>query len=87
MQEYWQSNLDAGGSLFKSSTAYRILDHMDNRYKVDFEKENRFYKNRLVTEAPHKYSFMVVRKSMQTRYFFEMGVFFCIVIAFQYFLV
>ena len=44
MQEYWQSNLDVSGSFLGSSTAYGILTHYEDRYKFDFESQNRFYK-------------------------------------------
>jgi len=64
MQEYWQSNLDASGSLFGVSTAYRILSHYEDRYLYDYETENRFYKSKVDISHPHKFSFMVVRKSM-----------------------
>lgn len=30
MQEYWQSNLDAGGSFFEASTAHGILFRADD---------------------------------------------------------
>ena len=86
MQEYWQSSLDAGGSIFDSSTPHRILNHMDDRFQVDCESENRFYKNRVTFSHAHQYSFMVVRKSMQTRYYIEMFFFFGVVCAFQAYL-
>ena len=53
MQEYWQSSLDAGGSIFDSSTPHRILNHMDDRFQVDCESENRFYKNRVTFSHAH----------------------------------
>mmetsp|Transcript_566 Transcript_566/g.919 ORF Transcript_566/g.919 Transcript_566/m.919 type:complete len:171 (+) Transcript_566:859-1371(+) len=35
MQEYWQSNIDASGSVMGASTAYGILTHKSTRF--DFE--------------------------------------------------
>ena len=46
MQEYWQSNLDANGSLFEASTSYRILNSFGESNLDDYERENRFYKKR-----------------------------------------
>ena len=46
MQEYWQSNLDANGSLFEASTSYRILTSFGESNLDDYERENRFYKKR-----------------------------------------
>ena len=50
MQEYWQSNLDAGGSFLAASTSYGILtrsgDSFSSNQDYDFELENRFYKKR-----------------------------------------
>ena len=44
MQEYWQSSLDAGGSVFASSTLYAILTRYEDRYNYDSESKNRFYR-------------------------------------------
>ena len=35
MQEYWQGNLDANGSIMGASTAYGILKHDSNKF--DYE--------------------------------------------------
>ena len=90
MQEYWQSNLDASGSLFGASTAYGILMHEDGEfYHLDYERRNRFYVTRPkktsgdLSSHPHTLNFMVIRRSMRTRYFMEMAFFFCLALAFQ----
>ena len=44
MREYWQGNLDASGPLLGASTAYGIIQNLDDRNKFDFEQQNRFYK-------------------------------------------
>ena len=46
MQEYWQSDLDAGGSFFSTSTAFGILSSDEGLLReedFDYESENRFY--------------------------------------------
>ena len=47
MQEYWQSNLDASGSFFETSTAYGILFRSNTEITSskdhDYELEHRFY--------------------------------------------
>jgi len=45
MQEYWQGNLDAGGSFFGTSTAHGIINQSSGK-KEDYENDNRFYKAR-----------------------------------------
>ena len=85
MQEYWQSNLDASGSFFGASTLYSIIQHQNERYKFDYELKNRFYKKKnFRTVQPHKLNFMVVRKSMEVRYFLEMVTFFILVLLIQF---
>lgn len=55
MQEYWQGNLDAGGSFLSTSTAYGILTHEGagggGPSEEDFESDNRFYKERDVSRV------------------------------------
>ena len=87
MQEYWSGNLDAGGSFFEGSTNFIILILSGNGFgrksDYDFEYENRFYRRRDISKVkPHKFSYMAVRNSMQTRYFFEMAFFFILVLVF-----
>ena len=56
MQEYWQSNLDAGGSFFGASTCYSIVSRYGkSQFKdEDRELETRFYKPRDTEEIqPH----------------------------------
>ena len=91
MQEYWQSNLDASGSFLGASTAFGILtrskDSFTSNQDFDYELENRFYKRRDTEKIqPHRFNFVVVRRSMQTRYFFEIVLFFLLVAVFQYYL-
>lgn len=87
MQEYWQSNLDVSGSFISSSTAYGILTHLEDRYKFDYERQNRFYMKRSKKVVkPHKMNFMVVRKSMEIRYFMEIFFVFLMAVFFQYYL-
>lgn len=88
MQEYWQSNLDISGSFMDSSTAYGILNHFDDRYNFDFESQNRFYRASSSEREikPHKMNFMIVRKSMQIRYFMEIGFMVILATCFQYYL-
>lgn len=84
MQEYWQGNLDANGSIMSASTCYGILNHDSDKF--DYELQNRFYKKRDEKAiAPHKFNFEVVRRSMQIRYIFEMAFFFIVVLVFQYY--
>ena len=85
MQEYWQSNLDSSGDFMAASTCYSILSHQEDRYTYDFEHRHRFYQPSTNREAimPHRFSFMVVRRSMQIRYFFEMIFFFVLALIFQ----
>ena len=86
MQEYWQSNLDASGSFLEASTAYGILTHTDSDYNHDFEAQNRFYMARSDSSIEaHRYTFKVVRRSMEIRYFFEMAFFLINACAFQYY--
>jgi len=88
MQEYWQSDLDAGGSFFDFSTASGILradDNLQTETDSDYERANRFYVYRDITRTqPNRFSFMVVRKSMQTRYFLEILFFLTLTLYFQY---
>lgn len=87
MQEYWQSDLDASGSLMGASTAYSILTQNDSRNVIDYELQHRFYKSRDKKEVPpHKFNFVVVRQSMEVRYFLEMTLFFLLVCTFQRYL-
>ena len=68
-----------------ASTAYGILKHYEDRYKYDYEFKNRFYKERdKEMIQPHRLVFMVVRKSMQIRYFTEIYLFFILACYFQY---
>ena len=50
MQDYWKSNLDAGGSFFEQSTAYGILTRSLDTYAsqpdYDVELDSRFYNER-----------------------------------------
>ena len=81
MQEYWQSNLDASGSFFGVSTCHGIWTKSGD--DPDYEIENRFYKKRDLSRVmPHRFNFMVVRRSMQTRYFLEIVIFFALVSTF-----
>ena len=88
MQHYWQSDLDAGGSFFGMSTAFGILNSDDGLLReqdFDFEAATRFYQRRdLSRSQPHKLTFVVVRKSMQIRYFLEILFFFTLTVFFQY---
>jgi len=87
MQEYWQSNLDASGSLLGASTAYGILTHIDSDCKQDFEAFNRFYQRRSDRSiGVHRYTFKVVRQSMETRYFLEMAFFLGVACLLQYYI-
>ena len=87
MQEYWQSNLDASGSLLGASTAYGILTHTDSDCKQDFEAFNRFYQRRGDRSIEvHPYTFKVVRRSMEIRYFLEMAFFLAVACLFQYYI-
>ena len=87
MQEYWQSNLDANGNFMGASTAFRILTHYEDRYRFDYEFQNRFYKKQKTKLIqPHRMTFMVVRRSMQVRYFLEMLFFFTLACTFQYYI-
>ena len=71
MQEYWQGNLDAGGNFFETSTTYGILTQ--EKSGEDYESENRFYNMRDISRVQsHQYVYMVIRNSMQARYFIEM---------------
>ena len=81
MQEYWQSNLDASGDFLGASTAFGILTNGESKY--DYEQLNRFYKVRKNWQIrPHKLNFMVVRRSMEMRYFLEMAFFLFVVVVF-----
>lgn len=72
--------------MFEAATSYGILMLQDGElYQQDYERRNRFY----VTQGrnkpdPHRLNFMVIRRSMKTRYFLEMGFFFCLALAFQF---
>lgn len=50
MQDYWQGNLDAGGSFFEVSTCFGILFRADSKLtknkQRDFEHLHRFYRKR-----------------------------------------
>ena len=84
MQDYWQGNLDAGGSFLATSTAYGIINQSRGK-KEDFEYDNRFYKARDLSRIqPHRFGYMVVRNSMQTRYFLEMVFYFALMCIFQF---
>lgn len=74
MQEYWQSSLDANGKFLGASTPYRILTEAEAGF--DLEYGTRFYKARDKRATPHSLSFVVVRQSMQIRYFMETFFFF-----------
>ena len=68
-----------------ASTCYGILTHYSDRYRYDYEKQYRFYKKKSKKLIPpHRLNFMVVRKSMQIRYFMEMTFFFLLACLFQY---
>lgn len=82
MQEYWQGNLDSNGKALDTSTPYNILTQSDQSY--DFEHANRFYNRNKIRASPHPLNFMVVRGSMQMRYFMDMIFFFALTIYFQY---
>ena len=86
MQEYWMSNLDSSGSIFGASTTYSILTHQDGELcQYDYERKNRFYAKMADREVstPHKFNFMVIRRSMSVRYFMEMIFFFALALKFQ----
>ena len=83
MQEYWQSDLDASGSIMNASTAYGILTNSSTQNQNDYELQHRFYKARNERDlSPHKLNFVVVRKSMEVRYFLEMVFYFILVCCF-----
>ena len=91
MQEYWQSNLDASGPFLGASTCYGILTksgEANGFKKSDYELENRFYRPSRRNQSdsskimPHQFNFVVVRRSMQTRYFLEIIIFFALVATF-----
>ena len=85
MLEYWSGNLDASGSFFHTSTAFGILRNPPGQPDFDFEYENRFYRGKVYERIhPNRFTFMVVRNSMQTRYFLEMSFFFILVVTFQF---
>ena len=85
MQEYWQGNLDASGSFLEASTAFGILTHFDSRFSYDYEQLNRFYLEKDVhTISPHKLNFVVVRNSMQVRYYLEICFFLSLALYIQF---
>ena len=43
MQEYWQSDLDASGSIMNASTAYGIINNSSSQNQDDYELQHRFY--------------------------------------------
>ena len=83
MQEYWQSNLDVSGSFLGNSTAYGILTHYEDRFNFDYESKHRFYKKKSKKKImPHTMNFMVVRRSMEIRYFMEIVFVFLLAVTF-----
>lgn len=86
MQEYWQSDLDASGDYTGASTSIGILNNYNSTSQFDYERQNRFNQPRCANERvkPHRFNFLVVRKSMQMRYNFEMAYVFMCAVLFQY---
>jgi len=70
------------------STANGILNAdggLSKEHDHDYESLNRFYHSRDISKTqPHKFTFVVVRKSMQTRYFLEIVFFLTLTVYFQY---
>ena len=86
VQEYWIGSLDATGEFLEASSCYGILKNVKSSNKVDHEEKTRFYKPRSITSIrPHRFSFAIIRKSMSTRFFFEMFSYLGLACAFQYY--
>ena len=78
MKEYWNSNIDTSGSFLATSTNYQLLrsNRIGKEENEDIELKNRFYLHRDLNKIrSHFYVFKVYLKSMQTRYFIELGLF------------
>jgi hypothetical protein len=82
----WDSNTDIGGSVFDLATSYDLLFANNLNDEVDSERRKRFHKKRDKEEKPepHLFSYVVWKKSISLRYFFEVFLFFALVILFQY---
>jgi hypothetical protein len=82
----WYSHTDIGGSVFDLATSYELLFANKLKDEVDSERRKRFYKKRDKDEKPdsHLFSYVVWKKSISLRYFFETFMFMVLVIFFQY---
>ena len=80
----WESKTDIGGSLFDLATSYDLLFANKLNDEEDSERFTRFYKRRDKQEKPepHRFSYVVWKKSISLRYFIETLLFMAMVIIF-----
>lgn len=79
MKEYWNSCIDTSGSFFQVSTAYQVFK---NKEKINLWAHV-CKKRDTSKQRSHPFTFQVYLKSMQLRYFFELGVFMVFACLFQ----
>ena len=79
MKEYWNSSIDTSGSFFQVSTAYTVYQ---GKEEIDLWAQI-WQKRDTSRQRSHPITFQVYLKSMQLRYFFELGTFFVIACLFQ----
>lgn len=83
MKDFWNSNIDTSGSFFNNSTCHQILTVHKLTYIEDYERSNRFYAKRDMSEIrSHPYLYQVYLNSMQMRYFIEICTFSLLAVAF-----
>ena len=80
----WESTTDIGGSVFDLATSYDLLFANKINDEEDLGSSKRFYKLRDKEEKPepHRFSYVVWKRSISLRYFFETLLFMALVIVF-----
>ena len=80
----WESKTNIGGSVFDLATSYDLLFANKINDEEDLESSKRFYKLRDKEEKPepHRFSYVVWKRSISLRYFIETLLFMAIVIIF-----